>query len=125
MDADISIDELTFAINGCPMAVLNTLGHGFHEKLYENALAVELAERGIPFKTQQNYDVVYKNKNIGCFVSDFVVGGRVVVEIKTVDRLGHHEKGQVLNYLRVCNLSLGLLLNFKNPKLEWQRIILS
>ncbi len=86
------------------MEVMNTLGHGLLEKPYENALAVELRLRGIPFEQQPQFDVVYKGVNVGLYVPDLIVRNKVVVDTKTIDRIGDHEKGQMLNYLNLAGL---------------------
>lgn len=117
------LNELTFAINGCAMDVLNVVGHGFHEKIYENAMAVAFENRGITFSQQTQFNIEYEGKNIGVFIPDLVVEDKIIVELKTIDKIGNNEKGQVLNYLKATDLKLGLIINFKNPKLEWQRII--
>ena len=127
MDTDkhgLVFEEKTYQIIGCAMSVLNELGHGFFEKVYENALAIELAGRNIPFQKQQKFNVSYKNQIVGEYIPDFVIFNEIILEIKTIDRITNIEKGQVLNYLKVTGLSVGLILNFKNPKLEWERVIL-
>lgn len=116
--------QLTFAIIGCAMEVLNVLGHGLHEKPYENALAVELAQRGIACEQQRRFAVNYKAVLVGEFVPDLIAGQAVIVDTKVIDRITDLERGQMLNYLRVTGLKVGLLVNFKRPKLEWERIIL-
>jgi len=93
------------------MEVLNTLGHGLLEKPYENALVVEFDLRGIPFCQQRHFDVVYKGVKIGEYVPDLIVFDRVVVDTKVLDRITDHELGQVLNYLEICRLKVGLILN--------------
>ena len=106
------------------MTVLNTLGHGFPEKVYENALIVELKEKNIPLKQQSRFTVDYKGVIVGTYIPDLIVFNEIIVEIKSVDRIGNAEKGQVLNYLKTTGLKVGILLNFKNPKLEWERVVL-
>lgn len=106
------------------MEVLNVLGHGLLEKPYENALAVELRLRGIPFEQQPQFDVMYKNVPVGLFVPDLIVQGRIIVDTKTIDRIGDHERGQMLNYLTLTGLRVGLTINFKRAKLEWKRSVL-
>lgn len=106
------------------MSVLNTLGHGFNEKVYENALAVEFEVRNISFKKQPQFDVRYKEQIVGHYIPDFIAKDDVIVEIKTIDRIGSHEIGQVLNYLKATKLKVGIILNFKNAKLEWKRVSL-
>lgn len=118
------LNDVTFQVNGCAMTVLNAIGHGFHEKIYENAMALELAHAGLKLSCQKPFDIWYRNENIGTFIPDLVVEDRVIVELRTIDRIGAAEKGQVLNYLRAAGLHLGIILNFRNPKLEWQRVVL-
>ena len=114
----------TESIIGAAMEVLNVLGHGLLEKPYENALAVEFGLRGIPFEQQPQFDVMYKEVIVGFYVPDLIVQGKIVVDTKTVDRIGEHEIGQMLNYLGLTGLRVGLILNFKRAKLEWKRVVL-
>jgi len=116
-------DEV-FQIIGCAIEVLNTLGHGIVEKPYENALAMEFTLRQIPFKQQPAFDVLYKGQRVGAFVPDLVVFNSIVVDTKVIDRITDHERGLMLNYLRITNLRVGVILNFKHRKLEWERSVL-
>ena len=116
-------DEV-FQIVGCAIEVLNTLGHGLVEKPYENALAVEFGLRKIPFRQQPCFDVLYKGRQVGLFVPDLIAFDTIVVDTKVLDRITDHEKGLMLNYLRITNSRVGVILNFKRPKLEWERIVL-
>ena len=119
----LSRDEV-FQIVGCAIEVLNTLGHGIVEKRYENALVVEFSLRKIPFRQQPVFDVLYKGEKVGLFVPDLIVFDSVVVETKVIDRITDHEQGLMLNYLRITNRRVGVILNFKHRKLEWERIVL-
>ena len=116
--------EEVFQIVGAAMEVLNELGHGLHEKPYENALVVEFGLRKVPFRQQPNYDVLYKGHKVGLFVPDLMAYDSVVVDAKVIDRITDIERGQMLNYLRITKLRVGVILNFKNPKLEWERLVL-
>ena len=116
--------EEVFQIVGCAMEVLNTLGHGLLEKPYENALVVEFGLRGIPYKQQPRFDVVYKGVKVGDYIPDLIVFDKIVVDAKTIDRITAVERGQILNYLKITQLKVGLILNFKKPKLEWERMVL-
>ena len=116
-------DEV-YAVVGCAMEVLNHIGHGYHEKPYERALVVEMGLRSIPFCQQVAYDIAYKGVTVGQFVPDLIVYDQVIVETKTIARITEYERGQVLNYLRVTGLRVGLILNFSRPKLEWERLVL-
>jgi GxxExxY protein len=116
-------DEV-FQIVGCAIEVLNTLGHGIVEKPYENALVVEFRIRQIPFRQQPVFDVLYKGSKVGLFVPDLIAFDAVVVDTKVIDRITDHERGLMLNYLRITKLRVGVILNFKHRKLEWERIVL-
>jgi len=116
-------DEV-FAIVGSAMEVLNGLGHGLHEKPYENALIVEFGLRNIPCQQQRQFDVLYKGHKVGLFVPDLIAFGAVVVDAKVIERITDVERGQMLNYLRITKLRVGVILNFKHPKLEWERLVL-
>ncbi|MFN0067833.1 MAG: GxxExxY protein [Limisphaerales bacterium] len=115
----------THAIIGCAFEVLNELGQGLNEKLYENALCVEFRRRGIAYDQQRRFEVLYKAEPVGEFIPDLIAFGKVVVDAKTIDRLTDHERGRMLNYLRITRLPVGLLLNFKHARLEFERLVLS
>ena len=116
--------DLTFRVVGCAMAVLNELGHGLREKIYERALCVEFQHQGIHFQQQHIYPVYYRGEHIDDYIPDLEVEWRLVVEIKTVDKIIPEHLGQVLNYLRITGLEAGVILNFKHPKLEWKKVVL-
>lgn len=116
-------DEV-FQIVGCAMEVLNTLGHGLLEKPYENALTVELRLRGISFQQQPRFTVIYKTIKVGEYIPDLIVFDQIVVDTKTIEKITHMERGQVINYLKITGLKVGVILNFKRAKLEWERIVL-
>ncbi len=116
-------DEV-FQVVGCAIEVLNTVGHGLVEKPYENALVVEFLLREIPFKQQPSVDVLYKGQKIGLFVPDLIVFDALVIDTKVIDKITDHERGLMLNYLRITGLRVGVILNFKHRKLEWKRIAL-
>src|SRR5436309_10447231 len=117
--------EETHAIMGCAFEVLNELGHGLDEKCYENSLVVEFKLRQIAFDQQRRFEVLCKGKRVGEFIPDLIAYEKVVVDAKCIDRITDHERGQMLNYLRITKLPVGLILNFKHAKLEWERIVLS
>jgi GxxExxY protein len=118
------LKEETRAIIGCAFEVLNELGHGLNEKCYENALVVEFRLRGISFSQQRQFEVLYKNERVGLFVPDLIAYDQVIVDAKVIDRITDVERGKMLNYLRIARLRVGLILNFKHPRLEWERIVL-
>ena len=116
-------DEV-FQIVACAIEVLNTLGHGIVEKPYENALVVEFRLRAIPFRQQPVFDVVYKGSNVGLFVPDLIAFDAIVLDTKVIDKITDHERGLMLNYLRITDLRVGVILNFKHRKLQWERLVL-
>jgi GxxExxY protein len=118
------LKQEVFQIVGSAIEVLNTLGNGLIEKPYENALVVEFGLRKIPFRQQPSFDVLFKGHKIGLFVPDLIAFDYGVVDTKVIDRITDHERGLMLNYLRIANLRVGVILNFKRAKLEWERIVL-
>ena len=108
---------------GSAMEVLNEIGHGFHEKPYENALVIEFRLRGIPFVQQKQFDILYKNEKVGDYIPDLIAYERIVVDTKVIEKITDREIGQMMNYLKVTGLRLGYILNFKQPKLEWKRVV--
>ena len=121
---EIILKDEVYAIVGCAIEVLNFLGHGFHEKPYENALTIEFNLREIPYQQQPSFDISYKKHKVGQYVPDLIVYDSVIVDTKVIDRVTDREKGQMINYLNITSLRVGVILNFSNPKLEWERIIL-
>lgn len=118
-------DSLAKDIIGAAMEAINTLDHGLLEKPYENALCVEMQLRGLKHQQQVRYPVEYKGVRIGEYIPDLIANDQVVVEAKTIDRITDHDLGQMLNYLRITGLSVGLIIKFKRAKLEWKRVSLS
>jgi len=127
MDTDgnkLNSADTTGEIIACAMEVLNILGHGLLEKPYENSLIVEFKLRGITFKQQPKFDVMYKSVPVGEYIPDLIVADRVVVDAKVIEKITDHELGQMLNYLKITGLRVGLILNFQRAKLEWKRVVL-
>lgn len=112
-----------YAIVGAALEVLRELGHGINEKPYERALAVEFRLRNLPYQQQAPFDIIYKGVKVGQFIPDLVVLGRIIVDTKVIDRITDHERGQMLNYLKITRLPVGVILNFRYAKLEWERLV--
>jgi len=93
-----------FQIVGCAIEVLNMLGHGLVEKPYENALVVEFGPRKIPVRQQPSFDVLYKGQRVGVFIPNLIAFDSVVVDTKVIERITDHERGVMLNYLRITGL---------------------
>jgi GxxExxY protein len=116
------LKDETHAIIGCAFDVLNALGHGLDEKIYENALTVEFRLRGIAYDQQRRFEVLYKSQPVGLFIPDLIVFCQVITDTKVIDHIGDHERGQMLNYLRISGLRVGLILNFRHARLQYERI---
>lgn len=121
----MQFESETGSILNCAFEILNEMGHGLLEKPYENALCVEFSLRDIRFVQQPRYDVLYKAVKVGEYIPDLIVLDKVVVDTKVIDRITEHELGQMLNYLKITNLPVGLIVNFKRSKLEWKRVVLN
>jgi GxxExxY protein len=120
----MDINELTYAIRGAIFEVNSILGPGFLEKIYENALLIELRIRGMKAESQVSLKVSYKDNVVGEYFADILVENRVIIELKTVERFEKIHEAQVLNYLKATGLNIGLLVNFKHQKADIKRLVL-
>ncbi len=116
------LNETTEKIIGCAFRVSNALSSGFLEKVYENALALEARKRGLDVVQQAEMEVTYDGVVVGEYRADLLVEGSVIVELKAATRLTNVDMAQCLNYLKVSDLRICLLLNFGKPKLEIRRV---
>jgi len=116
--------DLTYKINGAVFEVHRTLGEGFLEKVYENALVFELRNQGLKAESQVPITVLYKNAIVGEYVADILVEDTIILELKTVDELTGVHQAQLLNYLKATKKPLGLLINFKGKKAMIRRLVL-
>jgi len=114
-------DELSEAIIGCAYTVSNTLGSGFLEKVYENALAHELRKKGLHVEQQHSLSVQYAGVVVGEYVADLLVEARVLVELKAMKDIEDIHKAQCINYLKATGLSTCLLINFGMPRVQVKR----
>jgi len=114
----------TEKIIGFAFNVLNEIGHGLHEKIYESALTVLFRRNGIAYDQQRRFPVLFLGEKVGEFIPDLIAFGEVIVDAKAIDHITDWERGQMLNYLRIAKLRVGLILNFKKPKLEFERVVL-
>ena len=121
----MDINDITYAINGAVFEVNRVLGAGFLEKVYENALLIELKRQGLKAENQVPIRVLYKENAVGEYLADIVVEKKVIVELKTVETLDKVHEAQLLNYLKVTGMQVGLLVNFKHPKAEIKRMVLN
>ncbi|CAA6678825.1 MULTISPECIES: GxxExxY protein [unclassified Lentimonas] len=113
-----------YEIMGCAFEVLNELGSGLVEKPYENSMTVEFELREIPFVQQKRFPVLYKTVNVGDYIPDLIAFAKVIIDTKVIDKITNIERAQMLNYLKITGLKTGLIINFRRPKLEWERIVL-
>jgi GxxExxY protein len=114
--------ELTESIIGAAMAVHRTLGPGLDEKIYENALCLELAAQSIHFTQQERFPVYYRGHIVGNLVSDLIIDSKVIVENKVADQIADLHIAQILSYLSITKLQVGLILNFKHLSLQFKRV---
>ena len=124
MNTDLHrLDRVTEQIIGCAFQVANGLGSGFLEKVYENALVIELLRAGLRIEQQKSIPVLYRKQVVGDYIADLLVENSELVELKATKLLDEIHMAQCLNYLRAANLRLCLLINFGRPKIEVKRII--
>ena len=123
MGEDFPHEELSHEIIGAGMEVLNELKPGLDEKLYENALVIELRRRRHSVEQQRQFPVHYKGEYIGKLIPDMIVDGLVVVDPKVVSAFNDDHVAQMLGYLAITELRLALLLNFRYAKLQWRRVV--
>jgi GxxExxY protein len=123
MRKSILYEELSRDIIGAAMEVLNELKPGLDEKLYENALVIELQRRGHKVSQQTNFSVHYKGHFIGRLVPDLIVDDLVIVDPKVVCSFNETHVAQMVGYLAKTRLKLAILLNFKHAKLQWKRVV--
>jgi GxxExxY protein len=119
----MEINDITYAVRGAVFEVNRTLGPGFLEKVYENALLVELRKRGLKADSQVPIKVSYKEEVVGEYVADILVEDKVIVELKAVESLEKIHEAQLLNYLRATRIQVGLLVNMKYPRAEIKRMV--
>ena len=116
------LNDLSRQVIGCAFTVLNALGAGFLEKVYENALTLELRKAGLAVEQQHGLTVLYGGTVVGEYLVDLLIEQALLVELKAVKALDQAHHAQCINYLKASGLRLGLLLNFGTPRLEIRRI---
>ena len=116
-------EELSGEIIGAAMAVLNELKPGLDEKLYEHAMIIELKYRGHIISVQSSFPVYYRGELIGNLIPDLIVDNSVIVDPKVVACFTDAHVAQMIGYLNITNLNLAILINFKNARLEWKRVL--
>ena len=124
MDEKLIYEEETYAIRGAIFEVYKTLGDGYLEEVYQNALEEELKLRGVPFVAKRQLHITYKGRDCGLYEPDFICAEKIIVELKAVETLHPKHSAQLMNYLRATGHKLGLLVNFCSyPKVDIRRIV--
>lgn len=121
----MDINDITYTINGAIFEVNKILGPGFLEKIYENALLIELKIRGLKADKQVPIKVSYKDNLVGEYFADIFVENQVIIELKTVEKLTNNHEAQLLNYLKATGIKVGILVNFKQRRAEIKRMVLN
>ena len=115
--------ELTDRILKAAYMVHNELGCGFLEKVYQEALAIQMTEMGIPFEREKHLNVFYHGKCLQCdYIADFVVDDKVILELKAVTEMDNVFKAQTINYLKITGYKVGFLMNFGQEEFQFKRL---
>ena len=120
-DAQRLHEELSRKIIGCSFEVINELGAGFLESVYEKALHIALTESGLAVERQKPIEVRFRSQVVGDFYADLLVEGKILVELKAVQAIAPEHQAQIINYLNANGFPAGLLINFGNPRLKYKR----
>jgi GxxExxY protein len=118
----MTLDEITYKINGCAMKVHNTLGNGFQEVIYQRCLAIELEKAGLLFGREIEQTIFYEGIDVGTRRADFIIENQVVVELKALINLEDVHLAQAKNYLVAYNFTTGLLINFGAKSLQFKKL---
>jgi len=123
---ELIFKEEVYAIIGAAMEVHREKGCGFAEPVYQACMEIELASQKVTAEAQKEMSIAYKGRRLEkTYIADFVVFGKIIVELKALDKLTSREESQVINYLKASGLELGVLINFGAPSLEWKRIAMT
>lgn len=118
----MTLDEMTYKINGCAMKVHNTLGNGFQEVIYQRCLAIELEKAGLTFGREIEQTIFYEGIEVGIRRADFVVEGEIIVELKALINLEDVHLAQAKNYVVAYDFQVGLLINFGATSLQFKKV---
>jgi GxxExxY protein len=114
--------ELTGSIMNCCFEVMKEVGPGFLENVYKNALLIAMRQKGLQVEVERTFEVMFRDNVVGRYRADLIVEQTVIVELKCCESLGKEQQAQLFNYLKVSQLPVGLLVNFRRGKLEWKRL---
>ncbi|HLP49622.1 MAG TPA: GxxExxY protein [Chitinophagales bacterium] len=118
----MSLNDITYKVNGAAMKVHNTLGNGFQEVIHQRCLAIEMEKAGLSFEREKEQDIYYDGILVGTRRADFIVEGQVVVEIKAIINLEDVHLAQAKNYVVAYNLPVGMLINFGSRILQFKKV---
>jgi GxxExxY protein len=118
----MTLDEITYKINGCAMKVHNTLGNGFQEVIYQRCLAIELNKISLNFARESEQNIYYEGMEVGTRRADFLVEGKIIVELKALINLEDVHLAQAKNYIVAYDFPIGLLINFSATSLQFKKI---
>jgi GxxExxY protein len=121
-DKSLKHGDITETVIGCAFEVINELGSGFLESVYEKAMILALRERGLAANEQYPINLTFRGQSVGEFYADILVQGVVLVELKAAKSLAPEHQAQIINYLKATGIEVGLLINFGTPKLEYKRL---
>jgi GxxExxY protein len=116
-------EHITSKIIGCAMKVHNKMGNGFQEVIYQRCLSLEFEKTGLSFEREKEKTIYYYGTEVGTRRVDFLVGGKILVELKAIIQLENVHLAQAINYLEAYNLDIGLLINFGGKSLEFKRLL--
>lgn len=122
-EGGLAYGDLTGSIINCCFAVINEMGAGFREIVYKNSLCIAMKQMGLEVEKEKLFDVLFRNEVVGRYQADLVVEKTVIVELKCCESLIGEHQAQLINYLKVSGLPVGLLVNFHKKKLEWKRLL--
>jgi len=115
--------DITEMVLGCCFDVMNELGSGFLENVYKNALFIALKEKGLRIEVEKRFEVQFRGRKVGLYIADLVVENVLIVELKCCETLLGDHQAQLINYLKVSNTLVGLLVNFGNRKVDFKKLI--
>ncbi len=118
----MTLDEITYKINGCAMKVHNTLGNGFQEVIYQRCLAIEFDKAGLVFGREIEQTIFYDGIDVGTRRADFIVEGQIIVELKAVINMEDVHLAQAKNYVVAYDFPIGLLINFGSTSLQFKKV---
>ena len=120
-DKGLKHEQITKSVIGCAFEVINELGAGFLESVYEKALLLALKQKGLSVISQHPINVMFIGECVGDFYADILVEEKVIIELKAVKAIAPEHQAQIINYLNATGIEVGLIINFGNPKLEYKR----